>query len=243
MKQNKFAQLKQKISDFPLWIKEVLYVDIEKNIKMQVGEYGMFSDESDLFQYARPKITYAGRQELVNRNNNHNKALYLFLSLLDKNYSIIEIMLEKVWTLEEVAKIYIIAFELGYVEKLPSKLSETAALYFASKIRVGEYLKKIGKINFSQLEFAVSKQREYLSQDVKKMMGEILIELGYVEDKDLQSILTLKDESKKRFDLNLDFTSSEGANNELEKRVELLKKENSVLKTKLRAYMEKETKQ
>ena len=238
MKKNKFALLKQKISDFPLWIKEVLYVDIEKNIKTQVGEYGMFTDEKDLFQYARPKITYTGRQELVNRNNKHHKAVYIYLSLLDKNYSIIEVMLENVWTLEEIAKLYIITFELGYVEPLPSKLSEAAALYFASKIRVGEYLMKIGKINFTQLEAAVARQREYMMKDIKKMMGEVLIELGYVEDKDLQCILRLKDESKKRFDLNLDFSSSADAKEELEKIVELLKKENSVLKTKLRAYME-----
>ena len=241
MNKNKFSQLKQKISDFPLWIKEVLYIDIEKNIKALVGEYGMFSSEDEIFQYSCPKMTYNGRQELVNRNHSHHKSLYVFLSLLDKKYSIIEIMLEKVWTLEEVAKLYIMAFELGYVENLPTKKAETAALYFASKIRVGEYLKKIGKINFNQLEYAVKKQRDYLKKDVKKMMGEILIEQGYVEAKDLKSILKLKDESRKRFDLNLDFSSSIDAKAELEQRIEKLKKENSVLKNKLRAYIEEET--
>ena len=205
MNENKFAQLKQKISSFPLWIKEVLYVDIEKNLRKITSADEITLTENDLFQYACPELTYQGRQELVNRKCDHEQELYLFLSMLDKKNSIIEIMLDKVWTLEEVATQYIKAYELGYVEKLPSKLSETAALYFASKIRVGEYLKKIGKINLVQLEIAINKQREYLAKDVKKLLGEILIELGYIERKDLQSIVTLKDESKKRFDLNLDF--------------------------------------
>ena len=68
---------------------------------------------------------------------------------------------------------------------------------------------------------------------------EMARQLGYVEDKDLQSILRLKDESKKRFDLNLDFSSSADAKVELEQRLEFLKKENSVLKSKVRYLKEK----
>ena len=240
MKENKFAQLKQKISDFPLWIKEVLYVDIEKNLRTITSADEITLTENDLFQYACPQLTFQGRQELVNRAGNHPQELYMFLSLLDKQYSIIEIMLEKIWTLEEVATQYIMAYELGFVEQLPSKLSETAALYFASKIRVGEYLKKIGKINFVQLEIAINKQREYLAKDEKKLLGEILIELGFIQKKDLQSIVTLKDESKKRFDLNLDFSNDDDAKIELEKRISNLEKQNAALKTQLRAFIEDE---
>lgn len=240
MKKNKFAQLNQKISDFPLWIKEVLYVNIKKNMISLVGIDGIVQSEEDLFQYACPKLTYKGRTELVNRTKKHSQALYLFLSFLDKDYSIIEIMLEKTWTMEEVAKLYMMAFELEYVPALPSKLSQAAALYFASKIRVGEYLKLIGKLDLEQLEYAVNLQRTYLIDDIKKQMGEILIECGYVQEKDLQNILTLKDESKKRFDLNLDFSSSADINANLEKQIETLKKENYLLKRKLKAFIEKD---
>lgn len=240
MKKNKFAQLNQRISDFPLWIKEVLYVDIRKNMTSLVGKDGIVQNEDDLFQYACPKLTYKGRTELVNRTKKHSQGFYLFLSFLDKDYSIIEIMLEKTWTLEEVAKLYMMAFELGYVPALPSKLSQAAALYFASKIRVGEYLKLIGKLDLEQLEHAVNVQRAYLVDDIKKQMGEVLIECGYVQEKDLQSILTLKDESKKRFDLNLNFSSSAEVQTEFKKQIELLKKENLLLKRKLKAFIEKD---
>lgn len=240
MKKNKFAQLNQKISDFPLWIKEVLYIDIKKNMASLVGVDGIVQSEDDLFQYACPKLTFKGRTELVNRAKKHPQALYLFLSFLAKEYSIVEIMLEKTWTLEEVAKLYMMAFELEYVPALPSKLSQAGALYFASKIRVGEYLKLIGKLNSEQLENAINMQRAYLIDDIKKQMGEVLIECGYVQEKDLQNILTLKDESKKRFDLNLDFSSTTELNAELEQKIEALKKENTLLKRKLKAFIEKD---
>ena len=149
-------------------------------------------------------------------------------------------MLEKTWTLEEVAKLYMMAFELEYVPALPSKLSQAGALYFASKIRVGEYLKLIGKLNSEQLENAINMQRAYLIDDIKKQMGEVLIECGYVQEKDLQNILALKDESKKRFDLNLDFSSTTELNAELEQKIEALKKENTLLKRKLKAFIEKD---
>ena len=70
--------------------------------------------------------------------------------------------------------------------------------YLSGRTRLGEYLLKLGLIRPEQLDQALRAQKyidEAMSDHTK--LANILINLGYITRKDSETILFLKDESKK----------------------------------------------
>ena len=113
--------------------------------------------------------------------------------------------------------------------------------YFAGKIRIGEYLKRIGLINVDQLETAMRIQKENEMANVKKGFASILVDLNLVTRNDTDKILLLKQESKRRFVLNFNNNENEPAflskENQNLQYIERLEYENKLLKTKLRELL------
>ena len=115
----------------------------------------------------------------------------------------------------------------------------------SGEIRLGEYVKRLNKIDTKELDDILRKQKQHNEQnpDSQLKIGEIMVDMGYVANKDIDKILHTKSEAKKRYILanenkpaaitptapNLPKTP---ANDELVKK---LMTENKLLKDKLRA--------
>ena len=69
--------------------------------------------------------------------------------------------------------------------------------FIAGKFRTGEYFAKKGLITDEQLEKAVNE-----SSKSQKKFAEILVDMGFITQDDVNAMLTFKEESKKRFILD-----------------------------------------
>ena len=66
----------------------------------------------------------------------------------------------------------------------------SAILYLGNEIRLGEYVKRMNKINMNQLDDVLQKQRQYNDEhpENKKKIGEMLIDMGFVANNDIDKI-------------------------------------------------------
>lgn len=240
---NLYAEFTEKILNLPLWVKEITYFLLKQNLKKTLPCSNIDVNEEDLYQYLCPEITYAGKKECERlKMEDPNSNLYKFLSSLQENLSIIEITLNNAWTLEETSQIYYNCIDDQYVARPQNPIINAKAAYLSGRIRIGEYLKRIGLIDVDQLENAMRIQRESEQTNQKKAFASILVDLDLVTRDDTDSILLIKQESKRRF--LLDFNSASGANDiqasrieQDAKKIERLTYENNLLKAKLRELL------
>ena len=112
--------------------------------------------------------------------------------------------------------------------------------FIAGKYRTGEYFIRAGKMTIEQLDEVLNKQQEMNEAGKHVFIAELMVQMGYVRETDVKSIIFMKEEAGKRFSLN----PEEVPNMTLEKenydiRVEnaRLKEENELLKQKLNAIL------
>ena len=74
-----------------------------------------------------------------------------------------------------------------------------SVFYIAGEIRIGEYVKRLNKINVEELDDVLRKQKQHNQEnpDEKLKAGEIMISMGFVANKDIDKILYTKEEAKK----------------------------------------------
>ena len=145
--------------------------------------------------------------------------------------------------MEEVAKYYELCLEQNFIKVPDSKEIHAMAGYIAGKFRIGEYFKQKGTISVDQLQKAILSHRDALETDNQKKFGDILVELGFVTETDLRSVLQLKEEAKKRFILDYNTvpkseTTFTSENQKYEEEISKLKDENLKLKRKMLQLLE-----
>ena len=151
-------------------------------------------------------------------------------------YFSMEIAMDHFWTLQEVSKYFLIAVDAELIKApVPQKILAMAG-FMSGRYRTGEYFKRIGKINVDQLELIIRKHKELLAQGEKVRIGEVMIDLGYVTQKETDSLLKIKEEANKRFILDSSIVPSNITaedNSKYLEEIEELKKQNYELKAKL----------
>jgi len=237
------------IKNMPLWVKQVIAKEVGNELNKKLSEFSELTNVDDLFQYLIPKVTIKGRNELTERKYNLSDGYYTFLNdLLDNSENnIFEITIKNNWTLSDTAKIFIRLEELEFIQ-IPAEttnINMAIASFIASKIKTGEFLKKIGKISTTQLEQALRYQKQLNEEGRHIKMASILIKMGFITDKGLDSLLTLKDEAKKRFPLGIGFMSIKYDNEEdrkdsilrMQKEIARLENENLIMKKRLKKML------
>ena len=224
LKKNIFNTFLSRIEDFPLWIKQIIFLKLSDDIKTQVCEKFLKENSEDIFSLYKPTLTFKGSEELKNRTCGLDLNIYNFLDYCENNSSILEISLNTFLSMEEVAKYFIFCVEQGYVEKVENIEIEAMAGFIAGKFRTGEYFRQKGTISDEQLEKAVD-----ISSKSNKKFAEILVDLGFITLDDVAAMLTIKEEAKKRF--ILDYNTVPQGKNEFCNKEEMYKKEISDLKT------------
>jgi hypothetical protein len=244
-KHNKYLNFAASILGMPLWIKEVIYIQLRKDLNLLITEDFLDSIENrDIFQLIVPKLTYKGKKEVENREKNLSQQVYKFLEEVTKEYKIVEMVINNFWTLEECAKYYVECIENELINKPSSPRLLACAQYLSGKIRLGEYFTRTEKITLDQLNEALIQQQQIQDSTGDKIgIAVVLMNKGFVTEKDIQSLLKIKDESKKRFIFNLRLDTFEAANlaktndTALQEQLTQILKENKILKEQLRKIL------
>ena len=119
------------------------------------------------------------------------------------------------------------------------------ALFIAGKLKTGEFLKRINKISTIQLEQAIRYQKELNDEGRHIKMASILIKMGFITDRGLDSLLLLKDEAKKRLPVNVGFISTKVGVAEdeqdqvsrMQREISRLENENIIMKKRLKKLL------
>lgn len=248
MKKNVLGLFVDKLLEFPLWVKQVIYLKLYQDLAENLSEDFVSVEAEDIFHLNVPTLTFSGKTEMVERKGGYDPNTYNFLTSINEGLNMIEISMNNYWTMEEVAKYYIFCLDQNYIKAPESIFVPAMAGFMSGKYRTGEYFKRVGRINVDQLEQTIVKQKEYNEKGNPKKMAEIMISLGFITEKETTSLLKIKEESKKRFILDTSIVPKEAAvtpqgtspnTEELNK----LKEENAKLKDQLRkilAYIKKD---
>ena len=251
-KQNKYTEFTSKIFGLPFWIKEVLYIEIKEKLEEILKELTqeMVTRDNSL-QLFKPKMTYNGDQELAERKLKMDVPVYKFLEGVREGQTIIEITLNNCWTLAETTNCLILAINNDLVRDFDKDILRASAFYISGKIRLGEYLARIGKITLEQLDEALRTQKNIAqSTGEKPGIATILINLNVISEQDVQNVLLIKDDSERRFFIDFDLSQNKlQYPNSAERNLEIdslnltidsLTEENQLLKDQLRKILELE---
>ncbi|MBO5385190.1 hypothetical protein J6A64_02645 [bacterium] len=222
------AQFLNKISDFPSWVKEIIYVKLSEEINKD-------SNLAYTFATYKPILTYKGKCELDFKKSSFDTNIYNILSAADNDNSISDITINTYLSMEEVAGYFLFGVDEGYFEIPDNSQILSIAGFLAGKLRTGEYFMNSGTISETELNSAVE---TYEKNKDNKKFGQSLIELGLITQRQLDTILLIKEEAKKRFvldhnevpEINQEYAKD---SDNYQKQIEDLKEENSKLKTKL----------
>ena len=227
------------ILDSPVWVQEVILHDIRRNLEGIIPNISE-TDDADIYALYVPELTFKGRKEIESHEHGHEINVYKFLSTANEKLRVIDITLRNFWTLSECSRLLSFCIKNEYIKKPENIYVNASIFYLGNEIRLGEYVKRINMINVDQLEAALRRQKE-LNTDTHsyKQLGAVLVEMGYIVPDDIKKILQIKGESEKRFIPTLDLSKSAdsgGVNyKEIQLKMEKLAKENAILKEKLRA--------
>lgn len=235
LKKNILNSFIEKLKEFPLWIKQVIFLLLYEDLQSMLSEDFINRKENDLLNLYVPVLSYVGKSELEERQKGFDPNMYLFMEDLDEGLSIMEIALNRFWTLEEVCKLFMTALDAEMLKApIPIKIVAMAG-FMAGRFRTGEYFKRVGKINVDQLEMTIRKQKELIAAGQKPKIAQVMIDLGYITEKDTTSLIAIKEEARKRFILDTSIIPEGVTANESKyvAEIEELKKQNMLLKAKL----------
>lgn len=240
MAKNIFTVFLDKLMGFPLWVKQIIFLHLYQNLAKYLSEDFIKTSEEDTFHVHVPVLTFVGRNEMIDRKQGCDVNIYNFMVNAHDGLSMLEIAMNNFWTMEEVAKCFMFCLEKEYVKPPISRYILAMAGFMAGKYRTGEYFKRIGKIDVDQLEHTIVRQKELAAQGQNLKMAEIMISLGYITEKDTSSLLIIKEESQKRFILDIGILPKEAALPPREgdvkayqDEINMLKEQNRVLKEQL----------
>lgn len=238
MAKNILVLFLDKLLAFPLWVKQIIYLRLYQNLASYLSEDFISTEENNIFHLYVPILSFAGRTELAERKGGLDNNIYNFLANVDSGLNILEISMNNFWTMEEVAKYFILCLEQNYIKNPTSMQVHAMGGFIAGKFRTGEYFKRVGKIDVDQLEKTIIKQKEFEAKGTPMKIAEVMINLGYITEKDTSSLLIIKEESKKRFILDSGIVPSEsphGANDIKFYQAEVAKltEQNKLLKDRL----------
>ena len=235
MKKNILNAFIEKLKAFPLWIKQVIFLYLYKDLREATSDDFIETNEENMINLFVPALSYVGRTELEERAKGFEPNLYTFLECVESEMSLLEIALNHFWTLEETCKHFLAAVDADLIKApIPPKIIAMAG-FMAGRYRTGEYFKRVGKINVDQLELTIRRQKELTDQGQKAKIAQIMIDLGFVTEKDTHALMIIKEEARKRFILDASIIPEgvTGNDSKYVAEIEELKKQNAVLKAKL----------
>lgn len=240
MNKSLYVGFMEKLLAFPLWIKQTIFLDLSKDLTNYLSNEFLDVAEGELFHVYKPELSELGQNELFTKESKFDESIYTFLESCSKGMSLMEIAIENNFTMEEVSKAFMFCKTSGFFSKDVPKLVAAIAGFIAGKYRTGEYFIRAGKMTIEQLDDVLTKQQTLNESGKHVFIAELMVQMGFVAERDVKSIIFMKEEAAKRFSLNADEIPSITTEREsYDIRVEntKLKEENEILRQKMDALL------
>ena len=240
MSRSVFFDYMEKLLAFPLWIKQTIFLNLSNDLNTYLSNEFLDVEEGELFHVYKPALSEMGQNELLTKESKFDESIYSFMNCCSKGMSLIEIALENNFTMEEVAKAFTFCKTSGFFSREVPNLVSAIAGFIAGNYRTGEYLVRAGKMTIEQLDEVLNKQQEMNAEGKHVFIAELMVQMGFVRDRDVKSIIFMKEESGKRFSLNSEEVPSiamERENYDIRVENTRIKEENEILKQKLDALL------
>ena len=199
---NAFDTLMQQLGDLPLWIKQVISAQLRKELEATLSKATLdaFGPEHTL-QLWVPEISHAGQVELDHPSNRFSQDILRLLQLTRFKKDVVAITILNNWSLENCTQHLNDALEAELIIPSRSLVINSTIHFILGRIRLGEYLVKIGRLTYEQLTQALHTQKA-IEEAMNERVGiaNVLINLGYIRKEDTEAILFLKEESKRAFE-------------------------------------------
>ncbi len=240
MTKSLFIDYMEKMFSYPLWIKQTIFLNLSNDLTKYLSNEFLDVKEGDLFHIYRPKLSEHGQNELFTKESGYDELIYTFLNCCTKNMSLIEIAIDNNLTMEEVAKAFTFCKTSKFFsDEVPNLISAIAG-FIAGIYKTGEYFIRAGKMTIEQLDEVLNKQQEINASGQHVFIAELMVQLGFVKEVDVKSIIFMKEEAGKRFSLNPSEMPNITFNQEeYDMKVEYtkLKEENEILRQKMDAIL------
>ena len=181
-----------------------------------------------------PTLTFRGETELIEKKDGLDVNIYNFLKYSHDGYNVLESALNMFMSIEEISKLYVFCVEQNYIATPDIKGIYPMAEFLAGKIYTGEFFFKSGLITEDQLKKALEEQKNFSESDKKILLGQMLVELGFVDVKSVKKLFKLKEDARRRFVLNSEHfptkSDEDFVENSSKTEIERLREENRALK-------------
>ena len=202
MSKSLYVDFMEKLLAFPLWIKQTIFLDLSKDLTNYLSNEFLDVEEGELFHVYKPELSELGKNELATKESKFDESIYSFLSSCSKGMTLMEVAIENSFTMEEVSKAFTFCKTSGFFSKDVPKLVAAIAGFIAGKYRTGEYFIRAGKMTIEQLDQVLTKQQEMNDEGKHVFIAELMVQMGFVRERDVKSVIFMKEESGKRFSLN-----------------------------------------
>jgi hypothetical protein len=196
-----YEQLLQVIAQLPLLSKQALYVLLRRSLEARLNVHTLEKMDADnLLQLWVPQLTHMGMQTIQQLTDKHQTShpLYRLLRCAQAKQNVSQLCIYNGWSLAQGCMLLQQACEKEWIIPSSSNLIMGSIHFITDQIRLGEFLLRLGKISAEQLDQALKTQQyawEVMGQ--RSAIGNILMNLGYVNRDDIEVILLMKQESKR----------------------------------------------
>ena len=235
------------IKNLPVWVKQVIANELTSELDTQLSEFTELVDSKNLFQNMKLELTSWAKSEIIEKKLGLSESYYIFLNDMYAGLSIFDSTIKNSWSFSDTAKIFCRLCELDFfvLPDIEQNTTVAVAMFLAGRLRTGEFLNRIGKISRTKLDEAIRYQQQRNSEGVHIKMASVLIKLGFISDKGLDSLLLLKEEAKKRLPVGIGFISIKFETPEqqqdrvlcLQREIARLENENLIMKKRLKKIL------
>ncbi|MGD9581304.1 MAG: hypothetical protein AB7V50_08015 [Vampirovibrionia bacterium] len=241
-----YGKLQNLLLNLPFWVKQMLYIELRSDLRQYTNLEALDrKDKDDLVQSYVLTPTALGRLYIQRRSTNFTPPQNIdpkhrsLLKSLGLKKTILDICNENKWSLIQCCRIIVECIENGLVEPVNNNSISNIIYYISGRIRLGEYLLRMNKLSLDQVDRALYRQKEITQQlGEKTKIGELLVNLGYINYADKEEILKLKENSDNVCDLSDETTELKARLKEMQMKLESLQFENEGYKQDLEDYQQ-----
>ena len=138
MKKNILENFLNKVFEVPLWVKQVMYIKLSKEMKKLGCEEFLKNHPEQLFSTYIPILTYKGETELFDKKCGLDNNIYNFIQCCADGLCLLEISVNSFLTMEETAKYFVFCVEQNFIKKPETDEVYEMAEFISGKIVTGE---------------------------------------------------------------------------------------------------------
>ncbi|XVJ51640.1 MAG: hypothetical protein HEQ32_06020 [Vampirovibrio sp.] len=187
----------------PLWVQQVIYADLKRNLdKDAVSSPLSEIKRRDFLQLWVPILNTEGQEAFRSIASDSKEDTHLLLTSFQLNDNIAMLCARYTWSLQYACQLIVQVLRRNWIHRPESKVLEASIRFLGDEIRLGEYLVYLGLVDREQMELALQTQN-YIESTMgeRSKIADILIRLGLITIEDVGSILFLKEESRKPFQI------------------------------------------